>query len=92
MGILGRFAPGALDVGPDAGENEAGVAGLTDIDLLALDYDAKVKLLEMVMKELLDLRLEFATISGRHAELRANLQVLREVKSALQSAIRAEGL
>jgi len=68
------------------------VASLTDIDLLALDYDAKVKLLEMVMKELLDLRLEFATISGRHAELRANLQVLREVKSALQSAIRAEGL
>ena len=65
---------------------------LTSVDLLALDYDAKVKLLEMVTKELLDLRLEFATISGRHAELRANLQVLREVKSALQSAIKAEGM
>ena len=65
---------------------------LTDVDLLALDYDGKVKLLESVTKELLGLRLEFATISGRHAELRANLQVLREVKSALQTAIKAEGM
>ena len=65
---------------------------LTDVDLLALDYDSKVKMLERVVNELLALRLEFAGVSGRHAELRANLQVLREVKSALQSAIRAEGL
>ena len=64
---------------------------LTDVDLLALDYDSKVKLLERVTGELLSLRLEFAQISGRHAELRANLQVLREVKSALQTAIKAEG-
>lgn len=64
---------------------------LTDVDLLALDYDSKVKLLERVTGELLSLRLEFAKISGRHAELRANLQVLREVKSALQTAIKAEG-
>jgi hypothetical protein len=65
---------------------------LPDVDLLALDYDAKVKLLEKVVGELLALRLEFATVSGRYAELRANLQVLREVKSALQSAIKAEGI
>lgn len=64
---------------------------LTDVDLLALDYDAKLKLLERVIDELLSLRLEFAQVSGRHAELRANIQVLKEVKSALQSAIRAEG-
>jgi len=63
---------------------------LSDVDLLALDYDAKVKLLEMVVQQLLNLRLEFASVSGRYAELRANVQVLREVKSALQSAIRAE--
>lgn len=65
---------------------------LTDVDLVALDYDAKVKLLEQVTKELLGLRLEFAQVSGRYAELRANLQVLKEVKSALQSAIKAEGM
>lgn len=65
---------------------------LTGVDLLALDYDAKVKLLERVVKELLEIRLEFAQVSGRSAELRANVQVLKEVKSALQSAIRAEGI
>ena len=66
------------------------LSDLTDVDLLALDYDGKVKLLERVTKELLDIRLEFAQISGRYAELRANITVLKEVKSALQSAIRAE--
>lgn len=66
------------------------MSDLTDVDLLALDYDAKVKVLQMVAQELLDLRLEVAQVSGRYAELRANIQVLREVKSALQSAIRAE--
>jgi len=64
---------------------------LTDVDLLALDYDAKVKLLERVVQELLAIRMEFANVSGRYAEIRANITVLREVKSALQSAIRAEG-
>jgi hypothetical protein len=36
--------------------------------------------------------LEFAQISGKAAELRANIEVLKQVKSALQSAIRAEGI
>lgn len=64
--------------------------GLTDIDLLALDYDGKVRLLERVVQELLDIRLKFARLAGEYAEMRANIQVLKEVKSALQSAIRAE--
>jgi len=59
-------------------------------DLLALDYDGKIKLLQQVAGEILSLKMEFATVSGRHAELRAQLMVLKEVKSALQSAIRAE--
>jgi len=63
---------------------------LTDVDLLSLDYDGKIKLLEQIAKMMLELRLEFAQVSARFAELRANLQVLKEVKSALQSAIRAE--
>lgn len=63
---------------------------LNEADLLSLDYDGKVKLLERVAQELLSTRLEFARISGRHAELRANIEVLKQVKSALQSAIRAE--
>ena len=65
---------------------------LIDVDLVALDYDAKVKMLERIVGELLGLRLEFASVSGRYAELRANITVLKEVKSALQGAIRAEGV
>lgn len=68
------------------------MSDLVGSDLLALDYDGKVKLLERVTQELLDLRLEFAAISGKAAELRANIEVLKQVKSALQSAIRAEGI
>ena len=63
---------------------------LSKTDLLALDYDGKVKLLERVAGEMLDMQIEYATISGRHAELRAQLEVLKQVKSALQSAIKAE--
>lgn len=63
---------------------------LSQTDLLSLDYGGKVELLERVTQELLDLRLEFASISGKAAELRANIEVLKQVKSALQSAIRAE--
>lgn len=59
-------------------------------DLLALDYDGKVRMLQQIAQEILDLRMELAQVSGRYAELRANLQVLKEVKSALQSALRAE--
>jgi len=59
-------------------------------DLLALDYDGKIKLLQQIAGEILSLKMEFAQVSGRHAELRAQLMVLKEVKSALQSAIRAE--
>lgn len=59
-------------------------------DLLAMDYDGKLKLLQQVAGEILALKMEFAKVSGRYAELRAQLQVLKEVKSALQSAIKAE--
>lgn len=64
---------------------------LTDVDLLGLDYDSKVKLLDQIVQAFLEKRLEFAQISGRYAELRAEITVLKEVKSALQSSIRAEG-
>jgi hypothetical protein len=59
-------------------------------DILALDYDSKVKMLENIIRELLQLRVEFAQVSGKYAELRANITVLSQVKSALQSAIKAE--
>ena len=61
-----------------------------DVDFIALDYDAKVKMLQAIAGEMLKLKMEFAKVSGRNAELRAEMQVLRSVMSALQSAIRAE--
>jgi len=64
---------------------------IDDVDIVALDYDGKVKTLQAIAGEILSLKIEFAKISGRYAEMRAELQVLKEVKSALQSAIRAEG-
>lgn len=67
-------------------------SGLSDTDLLSLDYDGKVKMLQMVAQELLNVRLKFARLAGEYAEMRANIQVLKEVKSALQSALRAEGV
>lgn len=66
------------------------MAKLKDVELLELDYEGKVRLLERICTELLSFRMEFAKVSGRYAELRANITVLKEVKSALQSAIRAE--
>ena len=66
------------------------MSDLQDVDIVALDYDGKVKTLQAIAGEILRLKIEFAKISGRYAELRAEMQVLKEVKSALQSSLRAE--
>ena len=63
---------------------------MSQADLLSLDYDGKVKMLERVAQEILNYQVEFAKVSGRYAEIKANIEVLKQVKSALQSAIRAE--
>lgn len=65
---------------------------LSGQEILQLDYDGKVRLLLAITQELLDLKVEYAQIAGRFAEIRANIQVLKEVKSALQSAIKAENI
>ena len=58
--------------------------------IAGLSYDKKVKMLERICEELLDLKVEYAEIAGKNATIRANLEVLKQVKSALQSAIKAE--
>jgi len=63
---------------------------VADVDFIALDYDSKVKMLQSIAGEMLVLKMEFAKVSGRYAELKAEMSVLRSVVSALQSAIRAE--
>lgn len=75
---------------PSASNSTQLQTSLEQADLLALDYAAKVSLLEAVVRELLSKRIEYAKIAGQYAELRADIQVLTQVKSALQSAIKAD--
>ncbi len=63
---------------------------LAKTDILALDYGGKVDLLDRVGQEILDLQIEFSNVAGKYAELKARLEVLKQVKSVLQSSIRAE--
>lgn len=56
----------------------------------SLDYEGKVRALERIAQELLDLRQEYAQTAGRAAQLKAEITVLNNVKGALQSALRAE--
>jgi hypothetical protein len=65
-------------------------SNLSKTDILDLDYGGKVLLLEKVGQEILNTQIEFASVSGRYAELKANLEVLKQVKSVLQSTLRAE--
>ena len=60
------------------------------IEIAALDYDGKIKLLEEIAQKMLDLRVEMAEVSGKNTMLQANFRVYKEVKSALQSALKAE--
>ena len=63
---------------------------LSKTDILSLDYGGKVELLEKVGQEILNTQIEYASVAGKHAELKANLEVLKQVKSVLQSSIKAE--
>ena len=59
-------------------------------EIAGLSYDSKVKMLENICEEMLDLKVEYAEIAGKNATIKAKLEVLKQVKSALQSSIRAE--
>jgi len=58
--------------------------------IAGLSYGDKILMLEKICDEILDLKVEYAEIAGKNATIRANLEVLKQVKSALQSAIKAE--
>jgi hypothetical protein len=63
---------------------------LSPEELLALEYEAKVKLLQYVAAELLVLRISYAKAAAEYADLSGQLRVLTEVKGALQLALEAE--
>lgn len=66
-------------------------------DVYSLDYDTKVKLLEQTIAEMIAIKGELAhkskqyfTIKAEFDTIKAQFDYLRELKSGLQSAIRAE--
>ena len=59
-------------------------------EILALDYDQKIKMLESLAQELLNQRVEFANLSGEYYRAKTEIQVLNSAIKAIQSAIRAE--
>lgn len=61
-------------------------------EIIGLDYDSKVKMLEQVIIELLNEQENFVQVSANYAESRAKIALLKERRSALQSAIKAESI
>jgi len=61
-------------------------------DITGMDYDAKVKALEQAVQDLLTIQERFADVSGEYAKLKATIMLIKTRISALQSAIKAEGL
>ena len=67
-------------------------------DVYSLDYDTKVKMLEQTIAEMVAIKgelaqksREFFTVKAEFDTIKAQFDYLRELKSGLQSAIRAEG-
>lgn len=63
---------------------------LTPQEVVALDYGQKQDLLLMIAGRVLELKAEFVQVSGRYAEIRAELDALKHVSSVIQSALKAE--
>ena len=66
-------------------------------DVYALEYDQKVKLLERTIAEMVSIKGELAsksreyfTIKAQYDTIRVQFEYLKELKTGLQSAIRAE--
>ena len=62
---------------------------LQNLDLVNMDDTMKIELLEAIAVRYLELRTEFIQVSGRNAQLKAEMSLLGAAKSATQSALRA---
>ncbi len=63
---------------------------LTPSEVLAMDYGQKQDLLMMIAGRTLELKTEYVHVSGRYAEIKAELDALKHVSSVVQSALKAE--
>ena len=65
---------------------------LTPQEVVALDYGQKQDLLLMIAGRVLELKVELVPVSGRFAEIKAEMDALKHVSSIIQSALKAESL
>ena len=63
---------------------------LTPSEVVALDYGQKQDLLLIIGGRVLELKSEFVQVSGRYAEIKAELDALKHASSVVQSALKAE--
>ena len=63
---------------------------LTPQEVVALDYGGKQDMLLLIAGRILELKNEFVHVSGRYAEIKAELDALKHVSSVVQSALKAE--
>lgn len=61
-------------------------------EIVGMDYDMKLKALEQAHQDLLTVQEEFVSVSGRYAELKALITLIKTRISALQTALKAEGM
>jgi len=69
--------------------NEFEPLSLTRQELIEMDYGQKQDMLLVIAQRVLDLKTEFVSVSGRYAEIKAELDALKHVASMLQSELRA---
>ena len=63
--------------------------GLTPYEVVALDYGKKQDLLLAIAGRILELKHEFVEVSGRHAQIKAEIDALKHVASMIQSELKA---
>jgi hypothetical protein len=58
-------------------------------DLVALDYGAKQDMLLLIAQRMLDIKTELITVSGRYAEIKAEIDMLKHAGQFIQSELKA---
>ena len=66
--------------------SELNVLNFSPAEVVAMDYGQKQDLLLAIAGRVLELKQEFVPVSGRYAEIKAELDVLKHVSSVIQSA------
>ena len=62
---------------------------LSSTDLLALDYGQKQDMLLLIAQRMLDLKTDLIKVSGRYAEMKAEIDMLKHAGQFIQSELKA---